>query len=84
MTVRTPASTTDPYAPEPSETQPVVVRLDRLDGTSAVVVSDVRVMRRHVLIKHDGRYYSFRADDEGNGRRWCKVFRECEVLEVGS
>lgn len=87
MTDHVPAPpTTDPLAPEPSETQRVVCVLHYADGRTGVHVTDARVLGQHTLIRIGEAIFTHRGDTELslNGRppRWCKLWRECLVVDL--
>lgn len=73
-------SQTDPYAPEPETTKPVLVRLVYIDGRQHTINSDERVMKRRV-VRFGGQTFLWRADAETNGR-WCRVYLESPPFDL--
>lgn len=84
--VPTPTSVIDPYAKEPSETKHVCCVLHYTDGRTDIRVTDARVLGEHTLLRIGASIFDYRGDNEimldGKRPRWCKIFRECKVVEI--
>ena len=73
-----PTSQTDPYAPEPSQEAPVMLRLRYADNSVVEVSSDRRVLEQpHLLVVYKDRTFIYRGTD-GNFR----LYREAVAVVV--
>ena len=73
--VKLPLSLTDPYAPEPTNTAPVHIRLTRTDGRTAERLEDARVLVPHRLLQTEGVLYIARGAEDR-----VRLYREIPVL----
>lgn len=73
-------SQTDPYAPEPESTSPVLLSLVFADGRSLSIASDIRAMSAK-LVRREGRIFEFRGDNQIRGR-WYRIYLETTPLDI--
>jgi hypothetical protein len=78
VTVHTPSSVTDPYAPEPSNVAPVRIRCTFLDGRVFDLQETDRVMAPWTALRIVGSIFAYKGND-ATGRR---LYREVPVVDL--